>query len=308
MAYFGQLPWHGLGTALGEDDLYDWQSASAKAGLDWEAELVPLVTADTGARVEHRAVRRKSDGRVLGVVGPRYAVLQNQDAFQWFEPFLEAKEAALHTAGSLRHGSRIWVLAKLNRDPLVIAQGDEVEKYLLLSHSHDGSLAVRVGFSPVRVVCANTLAMAHGAEASKLLRVKHTRDVHDNLANIREVINLANAEFQATSEQYRLLARRSINQADLQRYVQKVLKVEDDQEAGPRMKNIIGEIVGLAEAGRGNGLPSVRGTYWAAYNGVTEWLTYSRGRCQENRLNALWFGDGATLNRQALEVALDMAA
>jgi hypothetical protein len=74
------------------------------------------------------------------------------------------------------------------------------------------------------------------------------------------------------------------------------------------MKNIIEEIVGLAEAGRGNDLPSVRGTLWTAYNGVTEWLTYSRGRSQENRMNSLWFGDGANLNRQALEVALSMAA
>jgi hypothetical protein len=82
--------------------------------------------------------------------------LQNKDAFAWFQPFLDAREAALHTAGSLRQGSRIWVLAKLNRDPLVIAEGDEVEKFLLLSHGHDGSLAVRCGFTPVRVVCANT--------------------------------------------------------------------------------------------------------------------------------------------------------
>jgi hypothetical protein len=158
------------------------------------------------------------------------------------------------------------------------------------------------------VVCANTLAMAHGADASKLLRVKHTKDVHDNLTSIREVINVANAEFQATAEEYRLLARKSINQADLQRYVQKVLKVEDDREAGTRMKNIIEEIVGLAEAGRGNDLPSIRGTYWAAYNGFSEWLSYKRGRTQENRMNSLWFGAGANLNRQALEVALSMAA
>ena len=63
MAYFGQLPWHGLGTPLDEGDLYDWPSASVKAGLNWEAELVPLVTADTGAKFEHRAVRRKTDSR-----------------------------------------------------------------------------------------------------------------------------------------------------------------------------------------------------------------------------------------------------
>ncbi len=308
MAYFGQLPWHGLGTTLDEADLYDWQAASKKAGLDWSVDLVPLVTADTQAQVDHRAVRRSSDSKVLGVVGPRYAPLQNKDAFSWFKPFLDSREAALHTAGSLRNGSRIWVLAKLNRDPLVIAEGDEVEKYLLLSHGHDGSLAVRCGFTPIRVVCQNTLSMAHGSDASRLIRVKHTRDVLENLANIREVMNLANAEFEATAEQYRLLARKSISQADLRRYVKKVFKVEDDKEAGTRMANIMEEVMALAEAGRGNNLPSIRGSYWTAYNGVSEWLTYSRGRSEDNRLNSLWFGDGANLNRRALEVAIDMAA
>jgi len=307
MAYFGALPWHRLGTALEEADLYDWPSASRKSGLDWEVELVPLVTADTQAQVDHRAVRRTSDARVLGVVGPRYAPLQNKDAFGWFQPFLDAREAALHTAGALRQGSRIWVLAKLNRDPLVIAEGDTVEKFLLLSHGHDGSLAVRCGFTPVRVVCANTLAMAHGSDTSKLIRLKHTKDVLENLANVREIMDLANAEFEATAEQYRLLARRSINQADLRRYVKKVFKVEDDQDTGTRMANIMEEVMALAEAGRGNNLPSIRGTYWSAYNGVSEWLTYSRGRSEDNRLNSLWFGDSANTNRHALEVALDMA-
>jgi hypothetical protein len=129
MAYFGATPWHRLGAALDETDLYDWPSASKKANLDWEVELVPLVAADTNAQVAHRAVRRTSDSKVVGVVGPRYALLQNRDAFAWFQPFLDAREAALHTAGSLKSGSRVWVLAKLNRDPLLIAEGDEVEKY-----------------------------------------------------------------------------------------------------------------------------------------------------------------------------------
>jgi hypothetical protein len=129
MAYFQKTPWHGLGTALHEDDLYDWPKTCEKAGLAWDVELVPLVTADTQAKVTHQAVRRKTDGRTLGVVGPRFCPLQNKDAFAWFQPFLDAKEAALHTAGSLRNGSRIWVFAKLNRTPLVVAPGDEVEKF-----------------------------------------------------------------------------------------------------------------------------------------------------------------------------------
>src|SRR5437763_3022902 len=301
MAFFQKTPWHGLGTALHEDDLYDWPKTCEKAGLAWDVELVPLVTADTQAKVTHQAVRRKTDSRILGVVGHRYAVLQNRDAFAWFQPFLDVKEAALHTAGSLRNGSRIWVLAKLNRAPLLVAPGDEVEKFILLSHGHDGSLAGRVGFTPVRVVCQNTLSMAHGSDASKLIRVKHTRDVHENLANIGEVMDLANAEFEATAEQYRLLARRSISQADLRRYVKQVFKVEEDRDTGTRMANIMEEVMALAEAGRGNNLPSIRGTYWSAYNGVSEWLTYSRGRSEDNRLNSLWFGDSALTNRHALE-------
>lgn len=306
MAYFRATPWHGLGTPLSTDDLYDWQKACVKSGLDWEAELVPLLTADTQTKVDRVAVRRKTDGRILGTVGPNYHLLQNESAFRWFQPFLDAKEAALHTAGSLCEGSRVWVLAKLNRDPLIIAPGDEVEKFILLCHGHDGSLAVRVGFTPIRVVCANTLALAHRADASKLIRLKHTKDIHENLANVREVMNVANQEFEATAEQYRLLARKSINQADLRLYVKKVLKVED--KISTRTANIIEAIVGKYESGKGNDLPSVRGTYWAAYNGLNEWLAYDRGHNQQNRLNSLWFGDSANVNRFALETALAMAA
>lgn len=307
MAFFGATPWHGLGSPLEEADLYDWQSACVKSGLNWDVELTPLVTADTLTMVAHRGVRRKSDGRVLGVVGPKYHPLQNRDAFKWFQPFLEAKEASLNTAGSLCEGSRVWVLAKLQRDPLVIAAGDEIEKFILLSHSHDGSLAVRVGFSPIRVVCSNTLALAHRSDASKLIRVKHSASMMENLANIREVMNVANSEFEATAEQYKSLARKSINQNDLRSYVKRVLKVENRSKISTRTNNTIQEIIDLCECGKGNTLPSVTGTYWTAYNGITEWLGYQRGNNQQNRLNSLWFGDSANVNKFALETALTMA-
>jgi hypothetical protein len=149
--------------------------------------------------------------------------------------------------------------------------------------------------------------MAHGSDASKLIRLKHTKDVLENLANVREIMDVASAEFEATAAQYRRLARRSINQADLRQYVKRVLKIESEEDISTRSKNIVEEIARLAETGRGNNLPSVRGTLWTAYNGVSEWLTYNRGRSGDNRLNSLWFGDSALTNRHALEVALDMA-
>ena len=173
-------------------------------------------------------------------------------------------------------------------------------------NSHDGSTTLRVLLTPIRVVCANTLALAHRADASKLIRLKHTKDIHENLANVREVMNVANQEFEATAEQYRLLARKSINQADLRRFVKKVFKVEDDK-ISTRMKNTIEEILGKCESGKGNDLPSVRGTLWTAYNGFNEWLAYDRGHNEQNRLNSLWFGDSANVNRFALETAMAMA-
>src|SRR4051812_24050972 len=97
MAFFGKTPWHGLGSALDEVDLYDWRRTCVKAGLEWYIDLTPLVPADTNAKVTHRAVRRTSDNRILGVVGPKSHAPQNKDAFKWFQPFLDAKQAALPT-------------------------------------------------------------------------------------------------------------------------------------------------------------------------------------------------------------------
>jgi phage/plasmid-like protein (TIGR03299 family) len=326
MAFFGETPWHGLGKHITDESIaYDDEKFIKECSLDWEAEKRQLSRQVDGVVQPAQAweVVRCSDGKVLAdMVGSRYNVLQNKDAFKWFRPFLEAKEAALHTAGALFEGSRIWILAKLNRDPMEIAAGDIVEKYVLLSHSHDGSLAIRCGFTPIRVVCHNTLSMAHSADASKLIRLKHSKNVHANLENLRDVMNLVNAEFEATAEQYHLLQRKSINQNDLRKYVKKVFGVEGDDSiiwpagertkemkevVSERTKNIIEEVMQLCEVGMGNDLPSVRNTFWSSYNGVTQYLSYNSGRNEDNRLNSLWFGQNSNLNKQALQIAVEMA-
>jgi phage/plasmid-like protein (TIGR03299 family) len=297
-----KTPWHGLGSVL--DDPPTMEQGLRLAGLDWDVRRERLYTQD-GTEAPAFAVVRESDNKVLGAVGEKYRPLQNREAFAWFEPFLMAGEANLETAGSLAGGSRVWVLAKLNRDPMVVAPGDEVEKFLLLSNSHDGSLAVRVGFTPIRVVCNNTLTLAHASKDSQLIRLKHSSGVVANLENVRDTVNSINARFEATAEQYRLLARKDINQADLRKYVQRVLDVGD--KPGTRMANMIRRIEELFEAGEGNATQHVRGTYWAVYNAATEWLSHERGRSQDSRLGSLWYGDGAGLNARALAVALEMA-
>lgn len=307
--FVGETPWHKLGTVLEAPPTIE--EGIRLAGLDWTVGLKPLQTME-GETVDHRATYRRTDGKIFGVVGPAYTPLQNSEAFQWFQPLLDTGEVFLHTAGSLQEGRKVWMLAKINKPALEIADGDTVERFILLSNSHDGTRAVRVGFTPIRVVCANTLRMAHDAdmEANRLIKVLHTKNVLVALDRLREMMNVANASFEATADQYRKLARYHVSRADMKRYIKIVLGVEneDDAKLPAQTLNKIRAILVLAEKGKGNDTQAVRGTLWAAYNGLTEYLGTEFGRNQENRMDALWFGQNATLSSKALEIALTMAS
>ena len=305
MMFVGATPWHGLGNQVDSD--INVADAIVAAGLDWEVGLKDLQTVD-GVPVNHRATYRKSDGSILGVVGPRYTPLQNRDSFDWFQPFLDAGECALHTAGSLHSGQKVWVLAQLNRDNSEIVTGDEVSKFILLSNSHDGTTAIRVGYTPIRVVCANTLAWAHSNTNSQLIRIRHTRSSKNNLENVRDIMDNINAGFEATAEQFRFLASKDFNQADIRKYVKTMLGIEGtiDADIKTRTRNIMDEILALVE-GPKQAATNVRGTWWAAYNGYNEYLNYNKGRTEDNRIDSLWFGVGANDNMKALKTAMEFA-
>lgn len=305
MFFVDQLPWHGLGQELTGNPTVG--EAIAAGGLDWEVELVPLVTADRSQAAPARAVRRVGDEQVLGVVGRGYHALQNRAAFQFFQPFLDAGLATLHTGGSLSGGRKVWLLARIEREPLVVGPDDEVRKFVLLSNSHDGTTSVRVGFTPIRVVCANTLALAHGGAGGRLIRVRHTRQLQGNLDALREVMDLADREFAATAEQFRFLAGRHISRSDLDAYVRWVFGITTETPNG-QQKRILGSVERLFETGRGSELATAKGKWWGAYNAVTEFLAYERGRGQDTRLGSLWFGDSARRNADALAAAVTLAA
>jgi phage/plasmid-like protein (TIGR03299 family) len=304
MMYVGAAPWHKLGKPFVTPPSLD--EAIVAAGLNWKVGTKPLFTAEN-QKVEALATFRESDGKILGVVGPKYTPLQNDKAFDFFAPFIDSKEATIECAGSLHEGRRVFILAKINRDPLKIVGDDTVEKYILLSNSHDGTLAVRAGFTPIRVVCNNTLQLAHSEGTSQLLRIRHTKSVVENLEKVQEIMNVANASFEATAEQYRLLARTDIDKKTLEKYV-KIVFAQKVAEEGEETKSRVSEAVAkLFETGRGMDLPGVRGTYWAAYNAVTEYIQYERGNNEIVRLDQTWFGAGAQLNKKALQTATIMA-
>jgi len=304
MVYVGKEPWHGLGKKIPEGKSLSIGEAIVAAGLNWDVELRPLYTQNGSKLVSIRdryAVCRQKDGATLGVVGPDYTPLQNKEAFAWFQPFLDTGDVTIETAGSLKEGGIVWVLARIGTEELHVSEKDRIAHYVLLSNSHDGSLSVRVGFTPVRVVCHNTLSLAHESQASKLLRVKHTARVVENLEHIRQIMDLAHKEFYATIEQYRVLREIEISRNDLERYVRIVF---DLPEIGG--KELIPNVAYLMECGRGS--KEAGKTYWGAYNAVTEYLNYFRGKTQDNRLSSLWFGDSSVVNKKALHVAIEMAA
>lgn len=299
MFFVGETPWHGLGTRLNHAPSIEEGLEAAK--LNWTVGRRDLHLAD-GRSVSHKAIVRESDNSILGVVGPSYRPLQNAEAFEWFRPLLDAGLAELHTAGSLFNGKKVWCLAKLCRPAMEIQPGDVVDKFIMLSNSHDGHRAVRVGFTPVRVVCNNTLSLAHRSDESQLIRVLHSQRVVQNLESLRELINVVDARFEATADQYRALARRDINQADLKRYVCLVLEMNPDRLSTIE-ENRITKVMELATAGKGNS----GSTWWDAYNGVTEYLSYAAGRIQDRRLDSVWFGTGAHTNVRALSTALELS-
>jgi phage/plasmid-like protein (TIGR03299 family) len=315
VAFVGARPWHGIGVEVNEDVAKD-VDAFCTLVAPWEPIDQPVYYKnDIGEYVEFDdyKARLRSDTRLpLGVVGIDHTAWGNRQLFNWFKPFIDKDLLRFETGGTLRGGKLVWALAKANISSEVVA-GDKVERYLMVSNGHGGNggtHAIRIGFTDIRIVCSNTLHMAYESQASKLIRIKHRKNVITTVEQVRDVIDIANREFVATSEQYRKLAQTSVNVEDLRRYVKQVLGVTPEQEkAGlsTRLLNTIDKIVEFSTVGRGAAIPGVAGTLWGAYNGVTEWTTWERGHNADTRLQSLWFGQSAELNKVALETAIAMA-
>lgn len=308
-------PWANEGSTVHEAK--SASEAIIKAGLNWKVEAHPIYIkkerVDGPESIEvpnQKALLRSDNEHVLAVKKDSYHPLQNEHAFDFFNPFIESGLASFEAAGELKDGKVIWVLANLNKAPIDLGGGDTVNKHLLLSNSHDGSTSVRVAFNPVRFWCQNQLVSGK-ASASSIIRIRHSRSVKDNLDDIQQVVNAMDAQFEATAEQYKHLSRSGINVKDLERYVNIVFKLNPlgDERAISRAKKMQDTITNLFENGAGAHLKSAKGTAWGAYNAVTEYLTHFSGSQNEStgrssRLFNNWFGNAHKMNDEAFEVIM----
>lgn len=300
-----QPAWHKLGALLqGAPSVED---AIRLAGLDWQVALERLATWGGEDVATHRAVVRKTDRAILGVVGTAYLPLQNDRAFSFFDPFVSSGACALDAAGSLKGGRRVWVLARVKDASGDVVAGDTVRGYFLLSNAHDGSQAVRAQFTNIRVVCANTLTLADRRAKSGVedcLRVRHTAGLSAGLDLVQKTVDMAHRTFSASLSDYRWMADRGLPVEGLVKYVADVLEVPATERRLGQMPKAWEEILRAYHQGPGASLDGVFGTYWGAYNAVTDWVDHVRGsRGEDTRLDSAWFGSGAKLKERAFEFA-----
>ena len=309
MAYFGEVPWHRLGTSL--DEPATAEEAIAAAGLDYRVSLCPLTTI-FGEPVDRRkAVVRDDTRQILGVVSNSYVPIQNCECFGFLDDVVADEGLRYHTAGALGQGERVWLLAKLPDYIRVAGSDDITEQYLLLSNSHNGSSALRVYFTPIRVVCANTLAVA--SRTSKHgIAIRHSGNLSVKIAQAREVLGLAKHFYDDLDRRINHLASYYPTATQLGRYF---AQLYPDPEEGNkrRAENTRTRLLELFESGRGQDLPEIRHTAWAAVNAVTEYVDHhrpTRGRNPEQRadrrLRSQWFGSGSRLKARAWNLALEM--
>ena len=300
MFYVKQKPWHGLGIEL--QDPPTSEDAIIQAGLDWEVKLNPISVNGVTYK-DFIGITRSTDNKLYGVVREKYTPLQNKDAFKFFDPFITEKLAQYETAGSLKEGARVWILAKINDENLEITKGDEIQKYLLLSNGHDGKHGIRVQFTPIRVVCNNTLTMAEKSNAIAM-RLAHLPKVVSSLEELHKTINLANRSFNSTLEDYKKMLDTPMK--DIEQYVQKVFypKNTDDQAKN----RVIGKVINLFKDDPTNNIANISGSVWSAYNAVTQFIDHDRGSDQSSRLYQAWFGYGNHLKNKAHHEAILLAA
>jgi phage/plasmid-like protein (TIGR03299 family) len=303
--YYEEKPWHHLGKKV--EAAQTSAGAIVAAGLDWRVNKVQLQRTD-GVEVNAFATVREDTRATLGVVGYVYRPLQNKEAFSFFDAIVGEKAAIYHTAGALGDGETVWILAKLPGYIRVV--GDDVsEKYLLLANRHDGGGAVRVQFTPIRVVCQNTLNIAlTGAERS--FRARHTGALGQRVKTVQDYLGIVDAKSALFEEAARKLATVQLTQEAWKNYAKAsglVPETPEGERPSSRAYQIIEDVSRLFERGKGQDLPGARGTAWGAFNAVVEYVDYVRSTRNDKRAESLLFGSGAQIKQAAWDNALALA-
>ena len=261
------VPWHGLGTPVG--DYMTSAEALEAAGLNWNVDARPVFT-DNGIKIPgYVANTRDSDKSVLGIVSDKYKIVQNVDAFA-FTDSLIGPECRYETAGSLRNGKSTFMLAKLPEKKIL---GDEFGNYVCFTNTHDGTGAVKVCMTPVRVVCNNTLNLALNT-SKRIWTCKHMGRMEDKLHEAEVTLGLAEQYMDDLSVVAERLANVSLNNDEIRAIVEEMFPMNDDspERTKANMKKAKTEFM---VAYYMPDIEKFRNTAWGILNAASDWMSHS---------------------------------
>jgi len=310
-AFYALKPaWHGLGTVL--DYAPTSEHAIEAAHLDWRVSLEPLQTETLGgiAVPDNFATVRSDTRQVLGVVSDKYKLIQNHQAFAFLDSLIESGDMRYESAGALKGGKVVWILGRMPEDD-EIADGDISHRYVLFSTSHDGSAAIHAVPTSTRVVCANTLRIAVAGDKG----IRHTGDVRGKLDVARRYLSQFNAGFALFRDQSRLLAQRRFTNEQAREYIDTLFpEVREFNRARSNREKKLSQVRKNYANPRQN-MASIKGTWWALLNSVTELVDHapqtrrsSSRDAQETKMMSALDGTGASFKTEAYKLALKMAS
>jgi len=306
MAYAGQVPWHGLGKKV-PADLSPEQMLEA-ADLDWTVQKVPAFAKvnDENVNVGWSALIRSSDNRILDVVSNDWNPVQNHEAFQFFNEYCEAGDMEMHTAGSLKSGQIVWALAKV-KESFELFKGDQVDSYLLFTNPHKFGQCIDVRFTPIRVVCNNTLTLALKQKEERVIKKNH-RTVFD-ASTVKEQLGIATDKLAKYKQMAEFLGSKRYTQEKLKEYFNQIFPVlVYNKEKGPQRKELSKSATRALEVVHTQpGANFAEGSWWQAWNAVTFLTDHEIGKTADSRLQSAWFGANKNVKIKALETALEYA-
>lgn len=318
MAYAGQVPWHGLGNKV-SNDLTPAAMLKA-AGINWtvsKRKVFHEVNGKMQAIDREYVLARDSDNKVLSMVGEIYKPVQNDVAMDFFRKFVEAAKMKMETAGSLWDGRYIWGLAKIGAD-FTLAKGDKIEGYMLMCQPHVHGKAMLFQFTPIRVVCWNTLTFAIGKDLTgkggKTFRMPHSTDFNESVKTQAELaLGLATEQMADFKEVATLLAKKKAAPLKVEQYFAEVLKFDPKKaekkktNGEPRVPVMLPKFRAALEHAPGQALPTAAGTWWGALNAVTYVIDHETGRERSTALRNAWLGHMSNVKRRAVDLAIARA-
>ncbi len=308
-------PWEEMGYDVSESDSLGEAMAEAHVLFNVSVRpgyFVPFDALHSGKKGNdyrtaegHFYIVRDDIDIVLGAVKTKFQPLQNDAAFAFFQPLIDNGTCKIDTIGSFGKGQKVWMLAEITNARYSVVEGDDISLYLILINAHDGSTCVMVGLIPIRICCSNMFSMLNRSEF-QIVKFKHTGSPLEKLGQVSKLINEQLRLIEGFVKLLKTLTQgRWPSPRDLNIYFRLVFNMQPESKASTQSNNKIKRLQELFIQGRGNQRENVRGTWYAAYNAVSEFLNYEAGRSAETRLSSLWFGVNNNINSKALTIALE---